>query len=162
MGAPLERRAVHHPPSGEVLQHLACRYPGRGGLLRVESGSVAGKGKGKEPARRMSARPRIARRRLRLLWGIAIVVAATYLYYRPISSYIETRNDLAARQSEVETLRQARTELQLRLVSSTSVTTTEREARRLGYVKPGEQLFLVKGVSAWRQAQKAERSESGR
>jgi hypothetical protein len=26
-----------------------------------------------------------------------------------------------------------------------------REARRLGYVKPGERLFIVKGIGAWRR-----------
>jgi hypothetical protein len=25
-----------------------------------------------------------------------------------------------------------------------------REARRLGFVKPGEQLFIVRGIAAWR------------
>jgi cell division protein FtsB len=90
------------------------------------------------------------------------VVAAVWLYYRPLSSYVDTRRELAERQAEVEALRQARSELQLRLVSSTSPVTTEREARRLGYVRPGEQLFLVKGVSAWRGAQAAERAERER
>jgi len=130
--------------------------------VRVERGSVAGKGKGRERASRKPTRSRIARRRLRLLWGIAVVVAAVYLYYRPLSSYIETRNDLSARQAEVETLRQSRSALQLRLVNSSSAKATEREARRLGYVKPGEQLFLVKGVSAWRQEQSADRDGAGR
>jgi cell division protein FtsB len=26
-----------------------------------------------------------------------------------------------------------------------------REARKLGLVKPGEQLFIVKGIAAWRK-----------
>jgi hypothetical protein len=26
-----------------------------------------------------------------------------------------------------------------------------REARRLGLVKPGERLFIVKGIAAWRK-----------
>lgn len=123
---------------------------------------MARKGKGSEQSSRTTARPRTARRRLRLLWGVAIVVAAVYLYYRPLSSYFETRSDLASRQAEVEALRQTRSELQLRLANSTSVKTTEREARRLGYVRPGEQLFLVKGVSAWRLKQSAQRDESKR
>jgi len=29
-----------------------------------------------------------------------------------------------------------------------------REARRIGYVKPGEQLFIVKGIAAWRAAKR--------
>lgn len=96
------------------------------------------------------------------MWGLAIAVAAVYLYYRPLSSYFETRSSLATRQAEVEALRQTRSELQLRLVNSTSVKSTEREARRLGYVTPGEQLFLVKGISAWRQRQSAQRDENKR
>ena len=26
-----------------------------------------------------------------------------------------------------------------------------REARRIGYVKPGERLFIVKGIAGWRR-----------
>ncbi len=32
-----------------------------------------------------------------------------------------------------------------------------REARRLGYVKPGERLFIVKGINAWRRAHEQKR-----
>jgi cell division protein FtsB len=101
--------------------------------------------------------PRARRRRLRLLWAVAILGIAVYLYYRPLASYLETRSDLAARRAEVETLRIAHAQLELRLVNSTSVEATEREARRIGYVKPGEQLFVVKGIPAWRQARSTSR-----
>ena len=86
------------------------------------------------------------------------MVIAVYLYYRPLSSYLDTRSELTARQAEVETLRQTRTALQLRLANSTSVKATEREARRLGYVRPGERLFFVKGINSWRKRQAAERA----
>ena len=102
-------------------------------------------------------RLRVQRRRLRLLWAVAILGVAVYLYYRPLASYLETRSDLASRRAEVETLRIARAQLELRLVNSTSIEATEREARRIGYVKPGEQLFVVKGIPAWRQARSASR-----
>ena len=95
---------------------------------------------------------RIGRRRLRLLWAVALVGIAVYLYYRPISSYLETRNDLTTRRAEVESLRLVRAELELRLVNSTSIGSLEREARRINYVKPGERLFVVKGIPAWRTA----------
>jgi hypothetical protein len=87
-----------------------------------------------------------------VLWAIALVGVAVYLYYAPISSYFETRNDLTARRAEIESLRLVRAELELRLVSSTSVESLEREARRINYVKPGERLFVVKGIPAWRKA----------
>jgi cell division protein FtsB len=95
---------------------------------------------------------RIGRRRFRLLWGVAIVGIAVYLYYRPISSYFETKRELAAERAQVDSLRRVREDLRLRLVNSTSAAATEREARRLGYVKPGERLFVVKGIPAWRKA----------
>jgi cell division protein FtsB len=106
----------------------------------------------KASTRSKKVRRRAQRRRLRLLWAVAILGIAVYLYYRPLASYLETRSDLAARRAEVETLRIARAQLEVRLVNSTSVDATEREARRMGYVQPGEQLFVVKGIPAWRQA----------
>lgn len=102
--------------------------------------------------KRRKAPVRIGRRRLRLLWFVAIAGIAVYLYYRPIASYLETRNELTTSRSEVESLRLVKGELQLRLVNSTSVGSIEREARRIGYVKPGERLFVVKGIPAWRKA----------
>ena len=88
---------------------------------------------------------------------MAIVGIAVYLYYRPISSYVETRNELTTSRAEVESLRLVKAELGLRLVNSTSVDSIEREARRIGYVRPGERLFVVKGIPAWRKARSAER-----
>jgi cell division protein FtsB len=113
---------------------------------------VAGRAKTRAPKRRPKATPRIARRRLRLLWAVALLGIAVYLYYQPISTYLETKNDLVTRRAEVESLRLVRAELELRLVNSTSVDSLEREARRINYVKPGERLFVVKGIPAWRTA----------
>ena len=120
--------------------------------MRAERGVVAGRAQEKARSRKRRARPRIGRRRLRLLWGVAIVGIVVYLYYRPISSYLETRNELATSRAEVDSLRLVKGELQLRLVNSTSVDSIQREARRIGYVKPGERLFVVKGIPAWREA----------
>lgn len=118
---------------------------------RDEECAVAARA-GTSKGRKRTTATRIGRRRLRLLWAVAFVGIAVYLYYRPISSYLETRNDLATRRTEVESLRLVRAELELRLVNSTSVGSLEREARRINYVKPGERLFVVKGIPAWRTA----------
>lgn len=114
---------------------------------------MAGRSKTSTKRTRTTA-TRIGRRRLRLLWAVALVGITVYLYYRPISSYLETRNDLTARRAEVESLKLVRAELELRLVNSTSIGSLEREARRINYVKPGERLFVVKGIPAWRTARK--------
>ena len=112
--------------------------------------------------RRKRARTRRAafgRRRLRLVWLLAAVGLSVYLYYRPIASYLDTRNELASERTEVETLRIVKAELELRLATSTSLEATQREARRIGYVLPGEQLFVVKGIPAWRRAQRTLRDD---
>jgi Septum formation initiator len=116
---------------------------------------VGGRDKQTSGARRRTTRARIGRRRLRLLWAVALVGIAVYLYYRPIASYLETRNELTARRTEVENLRVVRSELDLRLVNSTKADSIEREARRIGYVRPGERLFVVKGIPAWRKSRSA-------
>ena len=113
---------------------------------------MAGRAKEKASSGRPTRQLRSGRRRFRLLWAVAIVGVSVYLYYRPIASYLETRNDLATSRADVETLRLVKAELELRLVNSTSVDSIEREARRIGYVKPGERLFVVKGIPAWRKA----------
>jgi hypothetical protein len=121
---------------------------------------VAGRATNKAPSRR-KGRAKIAqsRRRLRVLWLVAFVGVVAYLYYRPLASYYETRSDLAARRAEVEALRVARAGLELRLVNATSLQATQREARRIGYALPGEQLFVVKGIPAWRLAQRRLRED---
>jgi cell division protein FtsB len=119
---------------------------------------VAGRAEEKARAtQRRARRLQIGRRRLRLLWILAILGVTVYLYYRPISSYLETRHELAASRADVESLRLVKGELQLRLVNSTSVDSIEREARRIGYVRPGERLFVVKGIPAWRRARSSGR-----
>ena len=115
------------------------------------AGSVSTGSRSKRPKRRAPT----SRRRLRLLWLVASVGLAGYLYYQPLASYLETRSDLAARHAEVETLRIAKAELELRLTNSTSLEATQREARRIGYVLPGEQLFVVKGIPEWRRVQRS-------
>ena len=76
-----------------------------------------------------------------------------FLYYQPVSSYFETRSSLEERAAEVQQLREERSRLQARLTDSTTVSALSREARRMSLVRPGERLFIVKGVQQWRRAQ---------
>lgn len=87
------------------------------------------------------------------------MAVTVYLYSRPLASYLEARTELAERRAEIETLRATRAGLELRLTNATSLEATEREARRIGYVRPGEQLFVVKGIPDWRRAQRSLRRD---
>jgi cell division protein FtsB len=92
------------------------------------------------------------RRRFRLLLPLAVVTVMAFLYVRPISSYLHTRSELGARRAQVVTLRAEKARLERRLARTTSDAALAREARRIGYVKPGERLFIVKGISSWQHA----------
>jgi cell division protein FtsB len=96
-----------------------------------------------------------SRRQRRLLWALTVLLVSAYLYYQPLSSYFDTRHDLGAQRAEVEVLRAAKTRLEQRLAVSTSLDATRREARRIGYVRPGERLFIVKGIPDWRKARRS-------
>jgi cell division protein FtsB len=73
-----------------------------------------------------------------------------FLYYRPLTSYFETRSQVARAQAELRTMEAQQARLERRLAAQTSDATLVREARRLGYIKPGERLFIVKGIPEWR------------
>jgi cell division protein FtsB len=82
---------------------------------------------------------------------VAALVA--FLYYSPLQRFAESRSELAERRAEVADLAAERTRLQARLQRTTSLDVLRREARRIGYVAPGEHLFIVKGIKAWRRSQ---------
>jgi cell division protein FtsB len=77
-----------------------------------------------------------------------------FLYYRPLVDLVEARREVSRAQSEVRMLEARHARLERRLAAQTSTKALVREARRLGYVKPGERLFIVKGIPEWRQARR--------
>ena len=98
-------------------------------------------------------RHRIPRGRFLLRWlGAGVVVFIAFLYSQPLRSYLSTRDALEERSAEVRSLREQKIRLERRLEDGDTPEALMREARRLGYVKPGERLFIVKGINAWRRA----------
>jgi cell division protein FtsB len=95
------------------------------------------------------------RRSRRRLWLLAVGVGlAALLYYRPVHSYLRTRDALAEKKAEVRGLAAENQDLAGHLALAGSATTLVRRARRLGLVKPGERLFIVKGIAVWRKARR--------
>jgi cell division protein FtsB len=115
--------------------------------VRAPNASPVAKGANtRRPAASTRRRPRLG-----FLLSLGVLVLMGFLYYRPLASYFETRAQLSARTSEVVALRAEKTRLERRLARTTSLVVLARDARRIGYVKPGERLFIVKGLAAWRQ-----------
>ena len=111
------------------------------------------------PRRRSHGRLRGVRSPRRWV-AVLVLLGVGVLYYRPLTSYFETRSDVARAQAELRTLEAQQARLERRLAAQTSDATLVREARRLGYVKPGERLFLVKGVSQWKRDRARERARA--
>jgi cell division protein FtsB len=95
----------------------------------------------------------VARRRSRF-WIVAVagLCLVAYLYYRPVKAYISASHQLAATRAEVKALTEQKAQLAQRLATSGTGQALLLEARRLGYVRPGEQLFVVHGVKQWLRA----------
>ena len=104
-------------------------------------------------AKRSRRRPR--RSVLVRRWVAVLLIGMIgYAYYHPLRSWFETRSELHSRRAEVQQLTAQRHELQQRLHASATLDSLARQARRLGYVRPGERLFIVRGVEAWQRARR--------
>ena len=105
----------------------------------------------------MAKRPRTraARSSIVLRWAaLGGLLLIGFLYYQPVRSYFEARDSLERRVAEVRALEREQRALERRLADSSSDAAIGRVARRLGFVKPGERLVIVKGIAAWRRAER--------
>jgi cell division protein FtsB len=84
------------------------------------------------------------------LLALGAIVVAGVLYWKPLHAYLQTRDVLNRRQAEVAKLQQQQDRLEGRIERADTGHVLVREARRLGLVKPGEQLYIVRGIPAWR------------
>jgi cell division protein FtsB len=95
-----------------------------------------------------SRKPRRSRSLKRWI-AVGAIVLVGLLYARPLKSYFQTKHELAQRTADVRSLQADRRALQHRLAESSTGEALAQQARQLGLVRPGERLFIVKGISAW-------------
>jgi cell division protein FtsB len=91
--------------------------------------------------------PRIRPTRL-LAIGALLLVA--FLYWKPMHSYLRTKHELQSRRAQVQALRAEKAKLERRIALAGTGPELVRQARLIGLVKPGERLFIVRGIAAWR------------
>jgi cell division protein FtsB len=127
---------------------------------------VAKKGEKKEradaepPRKRARRRARSQRTTILLRWCVVgVVVFVGFLYYRPLTTYFETRASVNARAAEVRELEEQKAQLEKRVAESETLRALSREARRSGLVRPGERLFIVKGIEEWRKSRRTMRGD---
>ena len=85
---------------------------------------------------------------------LGVLVGIVLLYIGPAASWLRTWSEAKHQRTEVTRLQKEHDVLVARQKALKDPRTLEREARRLGYVKPGEQLFIVKGINDWRKRTK--------
>ena len=85
------------------------------------------------------------------LLAIGALALLGFLYWKPLHTYLHVSHQVQARRAQVHALQVEQTQLNQRIAQIGSTAQLVREARRLGLVKPGEQLFIVKGIPAWRK-----------
>jgi cell division protein FtsB len=105
----------------------------------------------------MAARKK-SRRRLggpiaRRWFAMGALVLVGLLYYRPLHDYFSARAQRAAQLSAVRKLQREQVALEKRLRHASSDAALAAEARTLGYIRPGEHLFIVKDIPQWRRRQ---------
>jgi hypothetical protein len=94
--------------------------------------------------------------------AVGAICLVAFLYYRPLRAYVDARRTMHERSAEVQALEAQKHALERRLARAGSRDALIRQARQLSLVKPGERLYIVKGISAWRHERAAERRAAGR
>ncbi len=74
-----------------------------------------------------------------------MLAVVAFAYVHPLRAYFSARNEVDARRADVAALERQHSELEARIAVARTNTFVEREARKLGLVRPGERLFIVNG-----------------
>jgi len=75
---------------------------------------------------------------------VAVLAAIALSYIPPLRAYWDARKEVERRGAEVAKLKEKRGDLRRRIGYARTDASVEREARKLGLVRPGERLFIVK------------------
>jgi cell division protein FtsB len=110
-------------------------------------------------AARKKRRRRIGGPVARRWFALGALVLVGLLYYRPLHDYFDARSQQAAQLTAVQKLERKRAALEKRLRHASSDAALAAEARTLGYVLPGEHMFIVKDIPQWRRRHHAARHD---
>lgn len=91
-------------------------------------------------------------------FAVAVLVLIGLLYYRPLHDYFASRAQRAERLAEVTKLEREQVGLERKLREVSSPSALAAQERLLGFIRPGEHLFIVKDIERWRRRQNASRN----
>jgi cell division protein FtsB len=113
-------------------------------------------------AARRKRRGRIGGPIARRWFAMGALVLVGLLYYRPLHDYFTARTQQTAQLTAVRKLQREQVSLEKRLRRASSDAALAAEARTLGYIRPGEHLFIVKDIPQWRRRQHGARHAARR
>jgi cell division protein FtsB len=77
---------------------------------------------------------------------VLVLFGVLVSYLNPLVNLVGAWSDSKAGEERLAALRQENSELQSQVRNASSPLTLEREARRLGMVKPGEHAYVIRGL----------------
>ena len=77
---------------------------------------------------------------------LLVLLLIVYLYVGPVRSWWSTWQDSKAKQAQVQRLEHENAQLRARRAALGTPKALEREARRMGMVRPDERPFVVRGL----------------
>jgi cell division protein FtsB len=77
---------------------------------------------------------------------VLVLFGVLVSYLNPLVNLVDAWSDSKAGEERLAELRQENSELQVQVREASSPLTLEREARRLGMVKPGEHAYVIRGL----------------
>jgi cell division protein FtsB len=77
---------------------------------------------------------------------LLVLIGVIALYVNPLRTYVSTWSEAKTRRAEVAELQKENRKLRERRAQLSDRRALEREARRLGMVKPGERAYVVRGL----------------
>jgi cell division protein FtsB len=113
-------------------------------------------------AARKKRRRRVGGPIARRWFAVGALVLVGLLYYRPLHDFVQARSQRAGRIAEVRQLQKRHDKLERELRRASSLAVLTQEARSLGYIRPGEHMFIVKDIPQWRRGQHGSRHAASR
>jgi cell division protein FtsB len=96
--------------------------------------------------RRRVGRSRVRWDRIGRIALVLVLFGVLVSYLNPVVNLVDAWSDSKAGEERLASLKQENSELQQQVREASSPLTLEREARRLGMVKPGEHAYVIRGL----------------
>lgn len=86
----------------------------------------------------------------RRLFAIGVLLLVALLYYRPLTGYFASQSQYAQRVAQLAKYKREEAAYERKLREASSPAALAAQERLLGFVQPGQHLYIVKNIKQWR------------